>query len=112
MFRHGSNNGREWRLVPQAVLPRNLTPQLVEIDILVGLGRIDLALIVLDEDIGDIRTGSHVSFILGGQLGLFGPGGGRHGHGHGGHGGRLDLPSRLDMTRINQGQRLENNSLS
>lgn len=94
MFRHGSNNGRKWRLVAQAVLPRNLTPQLVEIDILLGLGRIDLALIVLDEDIGDIRTGSHIPFILRGQLGLLRPGGGRHGHGHGGHGRRLVVPVR------------------
>lgn len=68
MFWDSRDNGCQWRLGAQTVLFRYLTPQFVQIDILLGLRGVSLGFIFLDKRVGNIRASSHISFVLGGQL--------------------------------------------
>ena len=64
----------------------NSGPELVQIDIFLRLRRIHLRFIFLDQSIRNIRTSSHVSFILRWELFvLLGFGRWRHRHRHGRH---------------------------
>lgn len=65
------DNGCQRRLGAQPVLFRYLTPQLIEIDILLRPRGVSLGLKFLDKRVCNIRTGSHIPFILGGKLCVF-----------------------------------------
>ena len=85
VLRYGSNNGRQRRDIVQLVLPRELGPQRVEVQIPLGLGGILGRLVLLDEGIGNVGAAAQETFRLGREVGaLLARGGGhrRRGRGH------------------------------
>lgn len=88
MLRDCRDNSRQWRRAGQAVLLRKGSPQLVEVEILLGLGRVSVGLIILNESICNVGARSHESLVLWYVLCVLlgGPFNFLRGHSHGSHG--------------------------
>lgn len=95
VFRNSRDDGCQRRLAAQDVLFRDLTAQLIEVDILPRFRRILLRLIILDQSICDIRARPHIPFIFRWKLeALLRFGGWRGCHRESCHGGRLPRVDR------------------
>lgn len=89
VLRNGRDDGRQRRLVAQAMLFCHLTPEFVEVDIPLGLRWVFLRFIFLYQSIRNIRARPHKSFIFWWQLGILRLDRWRGGHGRGCHNGWL-----------------------
>lgn len=102
VLRYCRNNCRQWRGTGQAVLLRKGSPQLVEIEILLGLGRVPVRLIVLNESICNVGACSHESLVLWDVLCVLlgGPFNFLRCHSHGSHGEKNNTAPRRGVFSI------------
>lgn len=102
VLRHCRDNGRQWRGTGQAVLLRKGSAQLVEIEIFLGLVRVSVRLIVLNESICNVGACSHESLVLWDVLCVLlgGPFNFLRCHSHGSHGEKNNTAPRRKMFSI------------